>query len=127
LVESESTGGQEWRLGAALDDAGVVTRQLPTAQIKAFSASRGTCAKADRIDAELTARFMALRSDAGLCLPHKLLRHLRATTFKRVQLVETRKRLLREQRSESSERRTSSPQQITSSRNFSTARSASQK
>ena len=94
LVCFEATGGQEWRLWVALDDAGIATRQLPPAQIKAFAASRGTRAKTDRIDAELIARFMAFRPDAGRTLPHGKLRLLRALTSKRAQLVETRKRLL---------------------------------
>lgn len=94
LVCFEATGGQEWRLWAALDAAGVATRQLPPAQIKAFAASRGTRAKTDRIDAELIARFMAFRPEAGRSLPHEKLRLLRALTSKRGQLVETRKRLL---------------------------------
>jgi len=64
------------------------------AQIKAFAASRGTRAKTDRIDAELIARFMAFRPDAGRGLPHKKIRFLRALVSKRGQLVETRKRLL---------------------------------
>jgi transposase len=67
---------------------------LPPAQIKAFAASRGTRAKTDRIDAELIARFMAFRPDAGRSLPHEKLRRLRALTSKRGQLVENRKRLL---------------------------------
>ena len=45
LVCFEATGGQEWRLWSALEGAGVATRQLPPAQIKAFAASRGTRAK----------------------------------------------------------------------------------
>ncbi|OED48079.1 transposase [Rhodobacteraceae bacterium (ex Bugula neritina AB1)] len=94
LVCFEATGGQEWRLWSALDAAGIVTRQLPPAQIKAFAASRGTRAKTDRIDAELIARFMAFRPDAGRTLPHEKIRRLRALTSKRGQLVETRKRLL---------------------------------
>jgi len=94
LVCFEATGGQEWHLWTALDAAGIATRQLPPAQIKAFAASRGTRAKTDRIDAELIARFMAFRPDAGRCLPHEKLRLLRALTSKRGQLVETRKRLL---------------------------------
>jgi transposase len=94
LVCFEATGGQEWPLWAALDAAGVHTRQLPPAQIKAFAASRGTRAKTDRIDAELIARFMAFRPEAGRALPHEKLRLLRALTSKRGQLVETRKRLL---------------------------------
>ncbi|MDV7146018.1 transposase, partial [Tropicimonas sp. TH_r6] len=60
----------------------------------AFAASRGTRAKTDRIDAELMARFMAFRPEAGRCLPHEKLRLLRALTSKRGQLVETRKRLV---------------------------------
>jgi transposase len=94
LVCFEATGGQEWRLWFALDAAGIETRQLPPAQIKAFAASRGTRAKTDRIDAELIARFLAFRPDAGRNLPHEKLRYLRALASKRGQLVETRKRLL---------------------------------
>jgi len=90
----EATGGQEWRLWAALDAVGVETRQLPPAQIKAFAASRGTRAKTDRIDAELIARFLAFRPEAGRRLPHEKLRLLRALCAKRGQLVEMRKRLL---------------------------------
>jgi len=94
LVCFEATGGQEWRLWSTLDAAGIATRQLPPAQIKAFAASRGTRAKTDRIDAELIARFMAFRPDAGRVLPNEKLRLLRALTSKRGQVVETRKRLL---------------------------------
>lgn len=94
LVCFEATGGQEWRLWAALEAASVATRQLPPAQIKAFAASRGTRAKTDRIDAELIARFMMFRPGAGRSLPHEKLRVLRALTSKRGQLVESRKRLL---------------------------------
>lgn len=90
----EATGGQEWRLWAALDAVGIATRQLPPAQIKAFAASRGTRAKTDRIDAELIARFLDFRPDAGRRLPHEKLRFLRALCAKRGQLVEMRKRLL---------------------------------
>lgn len=67
---------------------------MPPAQIKAFAASRGTRAKTDRIDAELIARFLALRPDAGRQLPHEKLREVRALCAKRGQLVEMRKRLL---------------------------------
>lgn len=94
VVCFEATGGQEWRLWAALDAAGVEARQLPPAQIKAFATSRGTRAKTDRIDAELIARFLVFRPDAGRALPAQKLRTLRALTSKRGQLVETRKRLL---------------------------------
>ncbi len=80
LVCFEATGGQEWRLWSTLDAAGIATRQLPPAQIKAFAASRGTRAKTDRIDAELIARFMAFRPDAGRVLPHEKLRLLRSLT-----------------------------------------------
>ncbi len=94
VVCFEATGGQEWRLWATLDVVGIATRQLPPAQIKAFAASRGTRAKTDRIDAELIARFLAFRPDAGRQLPHEKLRLLRALCAKRGQLVEMRKRLL---------------------------------
>ena len=98
LVCFEATGGQEWRLWAALDAAGIATRQLPPAQIKAFAASRGTRAKTDRIDAELIAHFMVFRPDAGRTLPHEKARLLRALVSKRGQLVEMRKRLRRRSR-----------------------------
>lgn len=79
---------------STLDAEGLATRQLPPAQLKAFAASRGTRAKTDRIDAELIARLMVFRRDAGRSLPHQKLRVLRALTSKRGQVVETRKRLL---------------------------------
>ncbi|QBR37996.1 IS110 family transposase [Leisingera sp. NJS201] len=94
LVCFEATGGQEWRLWATLDGAGLTTRQLPPAQIKAFAASRGTRAKTDRIDAGLIARFMVFRPDSGRSLPHERLRLLRALVSERGQIAETRKRLL---------------------------------
>ena len=94
LVCFEATGGQEWKLWVSLDAAGIHTRQLPPAQIKAFAASRGTRAKTDRVDAELIAHFMVFRPDAGRSLPHEKIRVLRALVSKRGQLVETRKRLL---------------------------------
>lgn len=94
LVCFEATGGQEWRLWSVLDSKGIATRQLPPAQIKAFAISRGTRAKTDRIDAELIARFMVFRPEAGRTLPHEKIRLLRALVSKRGQFVETRKRLL---------------------------------
>lgn len=93
LVCFEATGGQEWRLWCTLDIAGIATRQLPPAQIKAFAASRDTRARTDRIDAELIARFMMFRPDAGRVVPHEKRRLLRALTSRRGQLVETCKRL----------------------------------
>lgn len=89
-----STGGQEWQLWALLETEGVEARQVPPAQVKAFAQSRGTRAKTDRIDAELIARFFTFPPEAGLSLPAEKLRHLRALTSKRAQLVEMRKRLL---------------------------------
>lgn len=94
LVCFESTGGQEWQLWARLEAEGVAARQVPPAQVKAFAQSRGTRAKTDRIDAELTAGFYAFRPEAGRSLPAEKLRLLRSLTSKRGQLVETRKRLL---------------------------------
>ena len=63
VVCFEATDGQEWRLWAAHDGAGMEARQLPPAHIKAFAASRGTRAKTDRIDAKLSARHLAFRPD----------------------------------------------------------------
>ena len=92
LVCFEATGGHEWRLWERLEAAGVDARQLPPAQIKSFGKSRGALAKTDRIDAELIARFMAFRPEAGRRLPRETLRGLRALSAKRRQLVEMRKR-----------------------------------
>ena len=93
-VGFEATGGFEWALWETLASAEIDARQLPPAQIKWFAASRGSQAKTDRIDAELIARFMAFRPDAGRRLPAENLRLLRSLTTKRGQLVEMRKRLL---------------------------------
>ncbi|MDX2482506.1 MAG: transposase, partial [Pseudodonghicola sp.] len=92
-VGFEATGGQEWALWAALVEAGVEARQLPPAQIKAFAMSQSTRAKTDRIDAELIARFMMFRPEAGRTLPSDNLRVLRTLTTRRAQIVEMRKRL----------------------------------
>lgn len=89
----EATGGQEWVLWASLVAAGIEGMQLPPAKIKAFSLSRGTRAKTDRIDAELIARFMLFRPEAGRRLPSETLRILRALTTRRAQIVDMRKRL----------------------------------
>ena len=94
LVGFEATGGQEWPLWTALEEAGVAARQLPPAQVKAFAASCGTRAKTDRIDAALIARFMAFRPDAGRRLPDGKVRLLGMLVVKRRQLVEMRKRLI---------------------------------
>lgn len=93
-VGFEATGGQEWALWARLVTAGTDAVQLSPAQIKAFALSRGKRAKTDRIDAELIARFMAFRPEAGRRLPGEKLRVLRALTTRRAQIVEMRKRLM---------------------------------
>ncbi len=92
-VGFEATDGQEWALWTELVAAGIPAVQLPPAQIKAFALSRGTRAKTDRIDAELIARFMAFRPEAGRELPDEDLRVLRTLTTRRGQLVDMRKRL----------------------------------
>ena len=96
LVCFEATGGCEWRLWSNLEAAGIQTRQLPPAQVKAFGRSRGTLAKTDRIDAELIARFMAFRPEAGRSLPNGKLRDLRTLTTARRQLVDVRKCLMQQ-------------------------------
>ena len=89
----EATGGQEWVLWATLVAAGIDPSQLLTAQIKSFALSRGTRAKRDRIDAEMSARFMQFRPEAGRGLPSENLRILRDLTTRRAQIVDMRKRL----------------------------------
>ena len=91
LVCFEAAGGHEWRLWASLAAAGIEARQLAPAQVKAFGRSRGTLAKTDRIDAELIARFMAFRPEAGRRLPSGRLRDPGTPATKRRQLVEMRK------------------------------------
>ena len=91
LVCFEAAGGHEWHLWASLEAAGIEARQLAPAQVKAFGRSQGTLAKTDRIDAELIARFMAFRPEAGHRLPSGKLRDPGALTTKRKQLVEIRK------------------------------------
>ena len=93
-IDFPNCGGQEWVLWATLVAAGIDAGQLPPAQIKAFALSRGTRAKTDRIDAELIARFMLFRSEAGRTLPSENLRILRALTTRRAQIVDMRKRLV---------------------------------
>lgn len=89
-----STGGQEWQIWTTLEAEGIVARQVPPAQVKVFAQIRVTCAKTDRIDAGLIARFLAFRPDAGRSLLVEQLRLLRALASKKAQLVEMRKRLL---------------------------------
>ena len=91
LVCFEATGGHEWRLWASMAAAGIEARQLAPAQAEAFGRSRGTSAKTDRIDAELIARFMAFRPEAGRRLPSGRLRDPGTPATKRRQLVEMRK------------------------------------
>ncbi|GLQ66810.1 hypothetical protein GCM10007870_23950 [Gluconobacter kondonii] len=92
-VGFEATGGQEWALWRVLISMGLNAVQLPPAQIKAFALAMGKRAKTDQIDAELIARFMAFRPEAGRTLPDEKLQFLRALTVRRAQMVEARKRL----------------------------------
>ncbi|WP_215762444.1 IS110 family transposase [Acetobacter sp. P1H12_c] len=92
-VGFEATGGQEWALWRILISMGINAVQLPPAQIKAFALSMGKRAKTDQIDAELIARFMAFRPEAGRALPDEKLQRLRALTVRRAQMVDARKRL----------------------------------
>ena len=91
LVCFEAAGGHEWRLWANMAAAGIEARQFAPAQAEAFGRSRGTSAKTDRIDAELIARFMAFRPEAGRRLPSGRLRDPGTPATKRRQLVEMRK------------------------------------
>ncbi|MDO6584655.1 transposase, partial [Salipiger sp. 1_MG-2023] len=69
VVCFEATGGQDRRFCSFLESAGIEARQVPPAQDQAFARSLGTRAKADRIDAELFARFMIFRFGAGRAFP----------------------------------------------------------
>jgi transposase len=85
-VGFEATGAHEWVIWTELINAGSIAVQLSPAQIKAFALSR--------IDAELIARFMVSRPEAGRELPlPENIRILRTLTTLRGQFVDMRKRL----------------------------------
>ena len=89
-VGFEATGAHEWVIWTELIDAGSIAVQLSPAQIKAFALSRIDA----RIDAELIARFMVSRPEAGRELPlPENIRILRTLTTLRGQFVDMRKRL----------------------------------
>ena len=92
-TDPSPNGGYEWPLWEALDAAGIVVRQVPPAQVRAFAKSRGAGAKTDRIDAQLLAAFSAFRPEAGRSLSCKSLRDLRALVTARRQRVREKTRL----------------------------------
>ena len=92
-IDFPNCDGPEWALWTALVEAGIDARQLPPAQIKVLAMSQRARAKTDCIGAELIARFMRFRPEAGPTLPSDNLRILRALTTRRVQIVDMRKRL----------------------------------
>lgn len=92
-VALEPTGGCEWALWEALEDAGFDVRQVSAAHVRSFARSLGSLAKTDPLDARMIARFIAFRPDAGRRLPAEKLRRLNVLTTKRRQLVDMRKRL----------------------------------
>ena len=77
-VALEATGGYEWPVWEALDTAGLIVRQVPPAQVRAFARCCGTRAKTDRIDAQILAAFCAFRPEAGRSLHDKSLRDLKS-------------------------------------------------
>ncbi|MDO6588234.1 hypothetical protein Q4543_22310, partial [Salipiger sp. 1_MG-2023] len=72
LVCFEATSGQEWRLRASLGALRIVARELPPVVVPGPR----------RIDAELIARIMVLRPEAGRSHPAGKLRAIRALTSK---------------------------------------------
>ena len=92
-VGFEATGVHEWVFWTELIDAEIIAVQLPPARIKAFALSRSTLAKIDQFDAELIARFMAFRPEAGRELPDENIRIHRTLTTRKRQLIDMRKRL----------------------------------
>jgi len=93
LVALEPTGGCEWALWEALTEAGYNVRQVSAAHVRSFARSLGNLAKTDPLDAQMIARFIAFRPDAGRQLPVKTLRELNGLLTKRRQIVTTRKQL----------------------------------
>ncbi len=92
-IALEPTGGSEWALWEALEEAGFDVRQVSAAHVRSFARSLGNLAKTDPLDACMIARFIAFRPDAGRRLPAENLRKLNVLTTKRRQLVAMRKRL----------------------------------
>lgn len=92
-IALEPTGGCEWALWEALEEAGFDVRQVSAAQVRSFARSLGNLAKTDPLDARMITRFIAFRPDAGRRLPAESLRKLNVLTTKRRQLVKMRKRL----------------------------------
>ena len=93
-IALEPTGGCEWALWEALENAKLDVRQVSAAHVRNFARSLGNLAKTDPIDARMIARFIAFRPDAGRRLPAKILRELNALTTRRRQLVDMRKSLI---------------------------------
>lgn len=93
LIALEPTGGCEWALWEALQEAGFKVRQVSAAHVRAFARSLGNLAKTDPLDARMIARFIAFRPGAGRWLPLKILRDLNVLTTKRRQLVTIKKQL----------------------------------
>jgi len=93
LIALEPTGGCEWALWEALEIAGFDVRQVSAAHVRSFARSLGNMAKTDPLDAEMIARFIAFRPDAGRSLPAEKIRKLNVLTTKRRQLVCIRKTL----------------------------------
>jgi len=93
LIALEPTGGCEWALWGALTEAGYDVRQVSAAHVRSFARSLGNLAKTDPLDAQMIARFIAFRPDAGRRLPIKTLRELNGLLTKRRQIVIMRKQL----------------------------------
>jgi len=93
LIALEPTGGCEWSLWEALAEAGYNVRQVSAAHVRSFARSLGNLAKTDPLDAQMIARFIAFRPDAGRHLPVKTLRELNGLLTRRRQIVTMRKQL----------------------------------
>jgi len=93
-IALEPTGGYEWALWQALDEAGFDARQVCAAHVRAFARANGALAKTDPIDARLIAGFIAFRPDVGRRVPIESLRIISALASKRRQLVEVKRTLL---------------------------------
>ncbi|NOX73819.1 MAG: IS110 family transposase [Alphaproteobacteria bacterium] len=93
IIALEPTGGYEWALWQALDEAGFDARQVSAAHVRAFARASGALAKTDPIDAKLIADFIAFRPDAGRKVPLEKLRKISALASKRRQLVDMKRRL----------------------------------
>ena len=90
LIVVESTGGYEYDLVVALEDASLPVAVVNPRQVRNFGRAVGRLAKTDRIDASLLARYAASIQPPRRRLPDRYRRQMKALVARRRQLVNMR-------------------------------------